>query len=64
MTTVPDTVRDIVLARVAQLGPQAAAVVEATSIAPPRLDAELLVAVCGEAADPSTNASPAASSGP
>ena len=50
-TVVPDTVRDIVLARVAQLSPQAVAVVEATSIAPPALDAELLLAVCGEAAD-------------
>ena len=48
---VPDTVRDIVLARVAQLSPQAVAVVEATSVAPPALDAELLLAVCGEAAD-------------
>ena len=43
--------RDLVLARVAQLGPQATAVVEATAVAPPSLDAELLLAVCGEAAD-------------
>ena len=48
---VPDTVRDLVLARVAQLGPQATAVVEATAVAPPSLDAERLLAVCGEAAD-------------
>ncbi len=48
---VPDTVRDLVLARVAQIGPQAKAVVEATAVAPPSLDAELLLAVCGEAAD-------------
>ena len=48
---VPGTVRDLVLARVAQLGPQATAVVEATAVAPPSLDAELLLAVCGEAAD-------------
>ncbi len=48
---VPETVRDIVLARVAQLSPPAAAVVEAASIAPPSLDASLLLAVCGEAAD-------------
>jgi DNA-binding CsgD family transcriptional regulator len=48
---VPETVRDIVLARVAQLSPPARAVVEATSIAPPSLDAPLLLAVCGEAAD-------------
>ena len=48
---VPATVRDLVLARMAQLGPQATAVVEATSIAPPALDAGLLLAVCGEAAD-------------
>jgi len=48
---VPETVRDIVLARVAQLSPPAAAVVEAASIAPPSLDAPLLLAVCGEAAD-------------
>jgi len=48
---VPDTVRDIVLARVGQLSPPAAAVVEAASIAPPSLDAPLLLAVCGEAAD-------------
>jgi DNA-binding CsgD family transcriptional regulator/tetratricopeptide (TPR) repeat protein len=48
---VPATVRDIVLARVAQLSPPAAAVVEATSIAPPSLDGPLLLAVCGEAAD-------------
>ena len=39
------------LARVAQLGPQATAVVEAAAIAPPSLDAALLLAVCGEAAD-------------
>jgi DNA-binding CsgD family transcriptional regulator/tetratricopeptide (TPR) repeat protein len=49
--TVPDTVRDIVLARVAQLSARAIAVVEATSVAPPSLDGELLLAVCGEAAD-------------
>lgn len=48
---IPDTVRDIVLARVGQLSPPAAAVVEAASIAPPSLDAPLLLAVCGEAAD-------------
>ncbi|HEX5584985.1 ATP-binding protein [Gaiella sp.] len=48
---VPETVRDIVLARVAQLTPPAAAVVEAASIAPPSLDAPLLLAVAGEAAD-------------
>lgn len=48
---VPATVRDLVLARVAQLGPKATAVVEATAISPPALDAELLLAVCGEAAD-------------
>ena len=48
---VPGSVRDLVLARVAQLGPQATAVVEATAVAPPSLDAELLLAVCGEAAD-------------
>ena len=48
---VPATVRDLVLARMAQLGPQATAVVEATSLAPPALDAGLLLAVCGEAAD-------------
>ena len=50
-TAVPDSVRDIVLARVAHLSPHAVAVVEATSIAPPMLDAELVLAVCGEAAD-------------
>ncbi len=48
---IPDTVRDLVLARVAQLGAQATAVVEATAVAPPSLDAQLLLAVCGEAAD-------------
>ncbi len=48
---VPETVRDLVLARVAQLSPQATAVVEAAAVAPPSLDAELLLAVCGEAAD-------------
>jgi predicted ATPase/DNA-binding CsgD family transcriptional regulator len=48
---IPQTVRDIVLARVAQLSPPAAAVVEAVSIAPPSLDAGLLFAVCSEAAD-------------
>ena len=48
---IPETVRDIVLARVAQLSPAAAAVVEAASIAPPSLDAGLLLAVCGEASD-------------
>ena len=50
-TRYPATVRDVVLARVAQLGPQATAVVEATAIAPPSLDAALLLAVCGEAID-------------
>jgi len=48
---VPGTVRDVVLARVAQLGTQALTVVEATSIAPPALAAEVLLAVCGESAD-------------
>ena len=48
---VPDTVRDLVLARLAQLGRQATAVVEAAAVAPPSLDAALLLAVCGEAAD-------------
>lgn len=48
---VPGSVRDVVLARVAQLGPQATAVVEAAAIAPPSLDASLLLAVCGEASD-------------
>ena len=51
VTTVPETVRDVVLARVAQLTPRATAVVEAASVAPPSLDAKLLLAVCGEAAD-------------
>src|SRR5262245_35647378 len=41
---VPETVRDIVLARVAQLSPPAAGVVAAASIAPPSLDAPLLLA--------------------
>src|SRR6188472_708286 len=50
-TAIPETVRDAVLARVAQLGPSATTVVEATAIAPPSLDAVLTVAVCGEAAD-------------
>ena len=48
---IPETVRDAVLARVAQLGPSARAVVEAVAIAPPSLDASLTLAVCGEAAD-------------
>ena len=48
---IPGSVRDVVLARVAQLGPQATAVVEAAAIAPPALDASLLLAVCGEASD-------------
>jgi DNA-binding CsgD family transcriptional regulator/tetratricopeptide (TPR) repeat protein len=48
---IPESVRDIVLARVAQLSPRATAVVEAAAIAPPSLDAALLLAVCGEAAD-------------
>ena len=48
---VPNTVRDLVLARVAQLGPQATAVVEAIAVAPPSLEAKLLLAVCGEATD-------------
>jgi ATP/maltotriose-dependent transcriptional regulator MalT len=51
LDVVPETVRDIVLSRMAQLSPHAVAVVEATAIAPPVLDAELLLAVCGEAAD-------------
>ena len=48
---IPGSVRDVVLARVAQLGPQATAVVEAAAIAPPSLDAALLLSVCGEAID-------------
>jgi DNA-binding CsgD family transcriptional regulator/tetratricopeptide (TPR) repeat protein len=48
---VPASVRDVVLARVTQLGARAVAVVEATSIAPPALEPEVLLAVCGEAAD-------------
>ena len=48
---VPGSVRDVVLARLAQLGPQATVVVEAAAIAPPSLDAALLLAVCGEAID-------------
>jgi DNA-binding CsgD family transcriptional regulator len=48
---IPATVRDLVLARVAQLSPHATAVVEATAIAPPSVDAAILLAVCGEAAD-------------
>jgi hypothetical protein len=48
---IPETVRDIVLARVARLSASAMSVVEAASIAPPSLDAELTLAVCGEAAD-------------
>ena len=50
-TTAPDTVRDVVMARVAQLTPDAVAIVEAASVAPPSLDAELLLSVCGPAAD-------------
>ena len=50
-SAVPETVRDIVLARVAQLSVRGIAVAEATSVAPPMLDAGLLLAVCGEAAD-------------
>jgi DNA-binding CsgD family transcriptional regulator/tetratricopeptide (TPR) repeat protein len=50
-TAIPETVRDAVLARVAQLGPGATTVVEAAAVAPPSLDAALTVAVCGEAAD-------------
>jgi DNA-binding CsgD family transcriptional regulator len=51
VTSVPETVRDVVLARVARLTHRAVAVVEAASVAPPALDAELALAVCGEAAD-------------
>jgi DNA-binding CsgD family transcriptional regulator/tetratricopeptide (TPR) repeat protein len=50
-TNVPDTVRDVVLARVAQLSPGAVTIVEAASVAPPSLDAALLLGVCGPAAD-------------
>ena len=48
---IPETVRDVVLARVAQLSSPATIVVEAAAVAPPSLDAALTVAVCGEAAD-------------
>jgi DNA-binding CsgD family transcriptional regulator len=48
---IPETVRDIVLSRVARLSASAIAVVEAASVAPPSLDAPLTLAVCGEAAD-------------
>ena len=50
-TSIPETVRDVVLARVAQLSSPATIVVEAAAVAPPSLDAALTVAVCGEAAD-------------
>jgi DNA-binding CsgD family transcriptional regulator len=50
-TAVPESVRDIVLARVAQLSPQAIAVLETASVAPPALEADLVLTVCGEAAD-------------
>ena len=48
---IPGTVRDAVLARVAQLSPPATTVFEAVAIAPPSLDAALTLAVCGEASE-------------
>jgi DNA-binding CsgD family transcriptional regulator/tetratricopeptide (TPR) repeat protein len=48
---IPETVRDAVLARVAQLSPSATTVVEAAAVAPPSLDAALTLAVCGEASE-------------
>jgi DNA-binding CsgD family transcriptional regulator/tetratricopeptide (TPR) repeat protein len=48
---IPDAVRDIVLGRIGRLSAPAVAVVEAASIAPPSLDAALILSVCGEAAD-------------
>jgi DNA-binding CsgD family transcriptional regulator len=48
---IPESIRDIVLARVAVLSPQARRVVEAASIALPSLDGRLLLAVCGEASE-------------
>ena len=50
-TEIPSTVRDVVLARIAGLSASASAVVEAAAIAPPSLDAELTLAVCGDASD-------------
>jgi len=48
---ISESVRDLVLARVAPLSLPATALVEATSIAPPSLDAALMLAVRGEAVD-------------
>ena len=50
-TEIPSTVRDVVLARIAGLSASASAVVEAAAIAPPSLDAELTLAVCGDASE-------------
>ena len=48
---IPETVRSAVLARTSRLSREANAVVEAVSIAPPRLDASMLEQICGDAAD-------------
>ena len=48
---IPDTVRDAVFARVARICPDAQAVLEAVSIAPPDTDLRLLEALAGEAID-------------
>ena len=48
---IPETVRSAVLARTSGLSREANAVVEAVSIAPPRLGAPMLEQICGNAAD-------------
>ena len=47
---IPESVRSAVLARTSGLSQDANEVVEAVSIAPPRLDASLLEQICGDAA--------------
>jgi len=49
--TIPDNVRDAVLARAARLSPDARAVLEAVSVAQPRAELWLLDALAGESAD-------------
>jgi DNA-binding CsgD family transcriptional regulator/tetratricopeptide (TPR) repeat protein len=48
---VPDSVRGAVLVRTSGLSPQATAIVEAVSIAPPRLDVATLEHIVGDVAD-------------
>ena len=59
--TVPDTVRDAVLARAARLSPAGARLLEAVAVVPPQAEPWLLEALAGDAAGQLDECSPACS---